>query len=229
MTYLVSLLKYARSRHLQILKLLNNTIWPKVKNIVAHTLAASETLGMQTGSGENNPAKTNHILWVFRNLSNEIVFKGSLSWRARAIFQAEWFLGEGIMLMFPETSVLPPRPRKYKCRWTRRDPQGDFCHWGWEQMVVLGSRESLNPWNSLPCLEGCSRLIGSFQPVKPRGQRGYSWEVTSRNYSFLLSESLALSPGQCLRGKDDFGSFCFAILICSAETAWLIINSTMKT
>lgn len=85
------------------------------------------------------------------------------------------------MLMVPDTFVFLPRPWKYKCRQTHRGPQGDFCLWGREQLVVLGSGEFLNPWKFPPApgLDGCSRLMGPFHPVKPRGQHGYSLEVTS--------------------------------------------------
>lgn len=201
------------SRPLPTLKRRNNPILPKVTNVVAQTLAASEAWGMRTGSGENNPAKTNHIWCVFRNLSNQIVFKGSLSWSARVSFQAECFLGEGIMLMVPDTFVFLPRPWKYKCRQTHRGPQGDFCLWGREQLVVLGSGEFLNPWK-FPLPQVWMAAPGwwdHFILSNLEVSTAIVWKWPLQKLQLSAEWSLALSPGPCLTGKDGFGGF----LVCN--------------
>lgn len=108
---------------------------------------------------------------------------------------------------------------------------------GWRQL--LGARAAGCPWLTgvsqalqfHPGLDGCSRLMGPFQPVKPGGHLGYSLSVTSRNYSFPLNGSLALPSGTMLDSERRFCGFVclLAILRWPIETASLGINSTMKT
>lgn len=150
---------------------------------------------MQTGSGENNPAKNNHMLRIFKNLPNQIVFKGKLSWRARVSFQAEWLLGEGIMLVTPWHLCFFTDPGRTQ---RQADPV-----WSWgglqpRQVVVLGLRRICQHLEFHPGLDGCSRLMGATDGM------AVVWQWPRGTAAFILNTPMALSPGQCLTVKGGF-------------------------
>ena len=169
-------------------------------------MAASEALGMQTGSAENISAKTNHMLHIFKNLYSQTECKGRLSWRARASFQAEWLLGEGIIQMFSWHICVSSLILEEKAGRPILVPRAASVPGGKSTWLSWLSRVS-QFWEFHPGLDSCSRLMAATSTWKEQRHHGWSLAVTSKNCNLLPNGSWALPSRTMLDKERWFSSF----------------------
>ena len=181
---------------------------------------------MQTGSEENISAKNNHMLHVLKNLYSQTEGKGRLSWRARASFQTEWLLGEGIIQMFSWHICVSSQILEEKSGRPTLVPRVASAPGG-RPPGCPGSVESPNSGNSIQVWIAAPGWWGPLQPVKNSGIMAEAWQWPLRTSAFCRMDHGLYLPGQRLTKKDGFLSL-FKILAWYPKTGWFVINSTVK-
>lgn len=181
--------KVTISRQLHILKLLNNPFLPKLKMSHIHWLLQKPWACRQ----EVKKIFQLRIItcYMYFRISQPNECRGRLSWRARASFQTEWLLGEGIIQMFSWHICVSSQILEEKSGRPTLVPRVASAPGSKSTWLSWLSRVS-RFWKFHPGLDSCSRLMGATSTCKEQRHHGWSLAVTSKNFSLLLNGSWAL-------------------------------------